>query len=227
MSTLFLSRARLRRDAPVAALAALLVPKDADARTAAAHHLVWALFSDDPARTRDFLWREDRPGELMTLSSRPPSDPHNLFELAFKPFDPVLAAGDRLGFKLRANPTIARSPGPGQRGARHDVIMDALSREHRSQRAQARGEVIVAAGRTWLAAQGQRHGFTPDADVAVDGYDQVRLPRAGRAALRFSAVEFEGLLTVEDPPVFLMALAAGFGRAKAFGCGLMLIRRAA
>jgi len=34
------------------------------------------------------------------------------------------------------------------------------------------------------------------------------------------------VLTVEDPPLFLVALAAGFGRARAFGCGLMLIRRA-
>ena len=29
----------------------------------------------------------------------------------------------------------------------------------------------------------------------------------------------------DDPGAFLVALAAGFGRAKAFGCGLMLIRR--
>jgi CRISPR system Cascade subunit CasE len=57
MSELWLSRARLRRDAPVAALARLLVPEAASAFPAAAHHLVWSLFADGPERRRDFLWR--------------------------------------------------------------------------------------------------------------------------------------------------------------------------
>jgi CRISPR system Cascade subunit CasE len=34
------------------------------------------------------------------------------------------------------------------------------------------------------------------------------------------------VLEVVSPDVFLEALARGFGKAKAFGCGLMLIRRA-
>ena len=226
MSALFLGRARLKRNAAAAALAPLLVPLGDDARTSAAHRLVWALFADDPARRRDFLWREKSPGALMTLSSRPPSDPHGLFDLDFKSFAPALAAGDRLGFRLRANPTVSRSAGPGKRGARHDVVMDALHRTSDTSRAEARPEAVVQAGRAWLAAQGTRHGFTPDAGVAVDAYDQLRLPRPGGAALRYSVVDFEGLLTVHDPAAFLPALATGFGRAKAFGCGLMLIRRA-
>lgn len=231
MSELFLGRARLRRDAVAASLAPLLVPQGDDARAAAAHRLVWALFADDPARQRDFLWREDAPGALMTLSSRPPADPHGLFDLDFQPFAPSLAAGDRLGFRLRANPTISRSASSGKRGARHDVVMDALRRKEggrrkEGERREARPEVVIQAGRAWLAAQGARHGFTPDADVAVDGYDQRRLPRPDNARLRYSVVDFEGVLTVDDPQAFLPALAIGFGRAKAFGCGLMLIRRA-
>jgi CRISPR system Cascade subunit CasE len=43
MIELFLSRAQLRRDASVAALAALLVPENAADRAAALHRLVWAL----------------------------------------------------------------------------------------------------------------------------------------------------------------------------------------
>ncbi len=224
MTELFLARARLRRDAAAASLAPLLVPRGDDARASASHRLVWALFADDPERRRDFLWREEAPGAWMTLSSRPPADPHGLFDLDFKSFAPALAAGDRLGFRLRANPTVSRSPGPGKRGVRHDVVMDALFKDEA--RAQARPDAVIDAGRAWLAAQGTRRGFTPDAEVAVDGYDQLRLPRPGKAALRYSVVDFEGVLTVDDPPAFLSALAAGFGRAKAFGCGLMLIRRA-
>lgn len=40
MTTLFLTRARLRRDAPVAALARQLVPSEPGARTLAAHRLI-------------------------------------------------------------------------------------------------------------------------------------------------------------------------------------------
>ncbi|MCA3452312.1 MAG: type I-E CRISPR-associated protein Cas6/Cse3/CasE, partial [Rhodobacter sp.] len=89
-----------------------------------------------------------------------------------------------------------------------------------------RHSTVVTAGRLWLFGQGRRAGFVPDEDVAVDGYDQRRLPREEGAPLRFSSLDFDGRLTVTDPDLFLRHLALGFGRAKAFGCGLMLIRRA-
>ena len=38
-------------------------------------------------------------------------------------------------------------------------------------------------------------------------------------------LEFEGVLTVTSPAEFVAAVLQGFGRAKAFGCGLMLIAR--
>ncbi len=124
--SLFLCRASLRRDAPSGALAELLVPTEGGVRAGAAHRLVWALFADGPERRRDFLWREEGPGRFLALSARPPVDSHGLFRLEWQPFEPVLAPGDRLRFLLRANPVIARSDAPGQRGRRHDVVMDAI-----------------------------------------------------------------------------------------------------
>ena len=41
-----------------------------------------------------------------------------------------------------------------------------------------------------------------------------------------SNLDFEGQLEVTDPVVFLEKVKAGFGPQKAFGCGLMLLRRA-
>ena len=225
MSALFLGRATLRRDAPAVALAGLLVPEGSEARTAAAHRLVWALFADGPDRQRDFLWREERPGMFMTLSSRPPVDPHGLFDLVYQDFSPALAPGDRLRFSLRANAIIARSAGNGKPSRRGDVVMDALHALPRTERGAARQETVLTAGRAWLAAQGVRHGFTPDASVLVDGYDTRRLLREGGAPLRFSSLDLDGGLTVDDPVLFMSQVSKGFGRAKAFGCGLMLIRR--
>ncbi|WP_243641924.1 type I-E CRISPR-associated protein Cas6/Cse3/CasE [Rhodovulum steppense] len=44
---------------------------------------------------------------------------------------------------------------------------------------------------------------------------------------QFGILDLEGRIEVTDPEALLARLARGFGRAKAFGCGLMLIRRAA
>ena len=176
MTELFLSRARLRRDTgAVAALARLLVPEGAGPRVAATHRLVWALFADTPDRQRDFLWREEAPGQFMILSARPPAA-LDLFEVDSKPFAPCLAAGDRLGFALRANAVIARAEAPGRRGKRHDVVMDALRHVPEGQRAAARLGVVVDTGRGWLARQGAVHGFTPGDGVGVDGYEQSKSP---------------------------------------------------
>ncbi|MBL7000104.1 MAG: type I-E CRISPR-associated protein Cas6/Cse3/CasE [Gammaproteobacteria bacterium] len=41
----------------------------------------------------------------------------------------------------------------------------------------------------------------------------------------FSAVDFTGVLTVTDVDLFKVALFNGIGRSKAFGCGMLLIRR--
>jgi len=225
MSELWLSRAALRRDASVAALARLLVP-DAAARPAATHHLVWSLFADGPERRRDFLWREEAPGRFMTLSRRPPVNIEGLFDLDSQPFAPVLAPGDRLGFTLRANPVVARAAVPGQRGKRHDVVMDVLKSVAPGQRAEVRPDAVLTAGRAWLARQGAAHGFQPEGEVAVDGYDRVVIPRETGASVTFGVLDISGVLTVEDPARFLAAQEAGFGHARAFGCGLMLIRRA-
>lgn len=226
--TLYLCRARLRRDADVAALAPLLLPADAPARIVAAHRLVWSLFADGPDRRRDFLWREEKPGHFLALSLRPPADPHGLFEVEFKPFEPALVPGDRLGFTLRANPVIARPVVRGERGKRHDVVMDALYRDASgSERAMARPDAILRAGAAWLARQGAAQGFTPEDGVGVDGYETVRIARErGEKPIRFGMLDLTGLLTVREPDRFLAALAQGFGRSRAFGCGLMLIRRA-
>jgi CRISPR system Cascade subunit CasE len=237
MTGLHLSRLALRRDAAVAALAPLLLPDDADARVGGAHHLLWTLFADGPDRRRDFLWRDDAgPGGrgrvFHVLSRRPPVDRLGLFDLDISEFAPALAPGDRLQFRLRANATVAVATDERPaRGRRVDVVAHALARLTPEERRASRHDVMQAAGRDWLAAQGRRAGFVPAGGgdqpaVAVDGADWRVLARPGARPATFAVLDFSGIVEVADPPVFLAALAAGFGRAKAFGCGLMLIRRA-
>jgi CRISPR system Cascade subunit CasE len=221
-----LARARLRRDVPAQALARLLVPEQAGAQLGAAHSVVWALFADGPDRRRDFLWRQVRPGEFLILAARPPADPHGLFTLEYKPFAPALHPGQHLGFDLRANPVVGISTGSGQRGKRHDVVMNALSKLRHDERGSARDRATREAGLVWLERRGTSAAFTVDPDqLAIDGYDRVRIAREGDRAIIFSTLSFQGVLTVQDPTQFIAAVLRGFGAAKAFGCGLMLIKR--
>lgn len=223
---LFLTRARLRRDPAIAAIGALLLPEAASPRVGAAHQLVWSLFAGDPAATREFLWREDKAGVFYILSRHAPG-PSPVFVADTKEFAPRLEAGDRLRFSLRANATRSiKAPG-APRGKRADIVMAALKHLPPAERAAARPGLILDAGRTWLAAQGLRHGFELAEGTAlrVEAYHRVRLDRAGAAPIKLNTLDFEGVLRVNSPAAFLAALAQGFGHAKAFGCGLMLIRR--
>jgi len=185
------------------------------------------LFADRPDRRRDFLWREMRPGEFLILAVRPPSDPHELFDLEYKPFAPVLHAGQHLEFDLRANPVVSSATKPGQRGKRHDVVMNALSKLVPAERAAAREKAISEASAAWLARKGETSGFSIDPDrLYIDRYERVRIPHSDARVVIFSALTFQGVLIVDEPARFLASVLGGFGAAKAFGCGLMLIRRA-
>lgn len=42
--------------------------------------------------------------------------------------------------------------------------------------------------------------------------------------MKIGVLDFDGVIDVVDPERFREAIGEGFGRAKAFGCGLMLLR---
>ncbi len=227
----YLSRVSLKRNAAVAALAPLLLGETGRGSIARqpGHHLVWSLFADTPERRRDFLWREMDTGVFLILSTRPPEDRLGLFEIEEpKPFTPVIESGDRLRFSLRANPVIRRRNPSRQRSVKHDVVMDALRLQSKDERATLRRAAMEEQGRAWLERQGARAGFViHSGELSVEGYEQHRITRKGATRpMSFSTLDFEGILTVEDPGPLIPAIARGFGAAKAYGCGLMLIRRA-
>lgn len=234
MSDLYLSRLRLKKDeGTVAAMAPLLLgnTKDPGSVRQAEHHLMWSLFASDPDRDRDFLWRQTDSGVFFLLSRDIPEDRHAIFDVSEpKMFRPGLSAGDRLIFSLRANPVVRRSTkGNGSETKKHDVVMDAIFRIPSGTRALYRYEAVIKQGQAWLRRQGDENGFAFDDDeVKVDHYQQYRIGRKGGRKYRpisFSSVDFEGILTVSNPDAFLKKLVSGFGGGKAFGCGLMLIRR--
>ncbi|TPE64796.1 type I-E CRISPR-associated protein Cas6/Cse3/CasE [Sandaracinobacter neustonicus] len=216
------------------------------------HRLIWSLFADRPAR--DHLWRAEGRGRFLILSATPPAaDGAGLFDPPdVRAFTPDLRAGDRLSFLLRANATQTRKTGAtradGKPKTRHiDVVMDRLYPltrerdllpEQPSERAALRMALAQEAAQAWLAGQGARHGFRLDTRDGPDGpvpdahvADYSVTPVPGHVGKRegqpqFGVMELSGHLLVEDADALLKRILQGFGRAKSFGCGLMLIRRA-
>ena len=225
--TLYLSRLSLDRHAPTAALAQLLDPDDANRAADAHHRLIWTVFSDTADRERDFLWRAEGGGRFLTLSNRPPVTNDLFTPPEIKSFEPDLRRGDRLQFTLRANATRDRARGQteGSKGNRRvDVVMDLLHDVPKGQRADHRDAKSVEAAQGWLSRQAETKGFQL-INLNVEGYTTLDLARRSRQA-RLGILDLSGLIEITEPAAFLPALAAGFGRAKAWGCGLMLIRRA-
>ncbi len=71
-----------------------------------------------------------------------------------------------------------------------------------------------------------KHGFRVVADtLRVDAYRQHRLPRKGSKPIQFSTVDISGVLEVLDGALAAEALLNGIGRARGFGCGLLLVRK--
>lgn len=222
---MYLSRPTLSRAPQVAALNALLDPDDNGRKADAQHRLIWSAFAGDPDAKRDFLWREDGQGVFLVQSVRPP-EPSPFFEPPdVREHAPHLREGDRLSFLLRANPTRDLR-GPERR--RVDVVMHLLHDVPKEQRNAKRMDIATQAAMEWMVGQGMRAGFVPDR-VAVQDYRAVTLPgyKGRRKGVpRFGILDLTGEITVRDPDTFLRKLGQGFGRAKGFGCGLMLIRRA-
>ena len=222
--SLWFSQLELARSSSVQALAGVLLPEDGGQRRAAHHNLMWSVFSDGPDRDRDFLWREEGEGRFLTLSSRPPQK-SDLFGLSrSQEFAPNLSVGDRLAFKLRANATRTKRD-----GKRVDVVMDALFGLPKEDRAARRMELATQEGKAWLARQGGQAGFNVINALAED-YRTETLPRhrgPKKDQPQFGILDLSGVIEITNPAAFLAQLPVGFGRAKAFGCGMMLVKRAA
>lgn len=186
------------------------------------HQTLWKLFPESPQR--DFLYRSiEQPGlpGFYLVSQREPQCADGLWAVQSKPYRPRLQPGQRLAFSLLANPVITRRDAQTGRAARHDVLMDAKKQQPELHIA----ELQQAVGEQWLGKRAEQHGFALQ-QTRVAGYRQHRLNGRGKRAIRYSTLEFEGLLEVLDPERLLHTLGQGIGPAKGFGCGLLLVRPA-
>jgi CRISPR system Cascade subunit CasE len=206
----------------------------------AEHQMLWQLFDDDK---RQYLFRREHGTEqpyanigqndalpVYYLVSKHPPIACDGLQLLSKPYQPQLAVGTTLGFSLRANPIVAKKVQGKKNSLHHDVMMDAKLQAKQQQLDGPQSvEYIANAGKQWLLGRADKLGFTMNTgELDCDGYMQHRFyKKKGKSdkPIRISTLDYNGLLTVTDPEKFKQTLFEGIGRAKAFGCGLMMIRR--
>lgn len=226
------------------------------------HQLVWKLFNlppHQPDQRTPFLFRAEITDGLphfYVLSKALPKDASGKWRIEPREYRPALAIGDRLAFKLRANPVVERAGGAVLNGegkplvrpsgahagenklkvTRHDIVMDAKQRmgwkDIAPERRPSLAQVAYEAGSLWLHAREDRLGCRFDSEcLRVEGHTthciKGRRDERGRCrGITLSTMDFEGFLTITDADSFAQALLTGIGPAKGFGCGLMMVRRA-
>ena len=175
------------------------------------HQLIWDAFpnGDRP------LFREIDQLQFLVVSDTPPNPDRRGWRIDTKKYTPRVKEGMRLEFSLRANATVCRD------GKRHDIVKDV-----RIQKLKQGNEYLPSAldtaneiGPQWLARQGEQKGFALIHSV-VTGMRQHKT----KNKIKFTTLDFNGVLSVTDPQEFVTTLYTGIGRAKAFGAGLLLVK---
>jgi len=193
----------------------------------AAHQYIWRIFQENPDAKRDFIFRfNSHRSEFIIVSERRPIE-NPLFNLVTKDYKPKLHSGENLGFILTANPVVSKKINDRKNSSRHDVWMDAKKKAKKEKlKPQEIRKLCEERTKSWLISRAERAGFSLTREnVIVDGYIQHRFFKSNNSKnVRFSSVNFEGILTVTDVERFTQTLFKGIGPAKAFGCGLLLIR---
>jgi CRISPR system Cascade subunit CasE len=185
------------------------------------HQAVWDIFSGDPNKKRDFLYRIENIGRfplIYAVSCRKPID-SAIWNFETKEYNPQIPHGTHLGFVLRVNPIITREK------KRHDVVMDYKRRLKDRSEAVENREVVQEAGRKWLESKGEKNGFKIE-QVKADGYLQHKfVKKISQDVIQYSTLDFTGIIAVINEGLFKNLLFHGIGAEKGFGCGLMLVRK--
>ncbi len=136
---------------------------------------------------------------------QPASDlPLEMENPAVKPMEVGFHAGQVLAFRLRANPTVKKDRPDEKQGRRVGLVREADQLAWLQRKIEAAGGRLISANASY------------DARLQGTLYRQQDKHR-----LEFAAVQFDGVLEVQDPARLLAAYESGIGSAKGFGFGLL------
>lgn len=176
------------------------------------HQMIWDLLPKDATAKRDFMYRRTDEGDIpfyYLLSEREPEVQVDYLNCSSCWYEPKLQMGDRLAFSLRVNAVKTPQRPKGVKQKRIGLLgADELH--------------------GWLLAQGNKGGFQLQSETLVVENTQVHqvIKPDDPNHRTFTSVDLRGRLQVTDAEVFTReVLFKGLGRSKAFGCGLLLVKR--
>ena len=204
-------------------LSRIEIPWDVARNSYNLHRQIWRLFpgeeresrSNDAEARQGFLFRveDQRTGQsarLLVQSRRVPAPNAGLVVVGSREFNPMPQAGQRLAFMLTANPVKTISD------AQREAKPDKQSEKCRVPLIKEEDQRLWLARKLAGAAIVEANSILPHAPLYF---------RKGNRGGKLVTTTFEGVLRVSDPASLAALLENGIGPAKAFGCGLLLVRR--
>ncbi|WP_202906163.1 type I-E CRISPR-associated protein Cas6/Cse3/CasE [Ectothiorhodospira magna] len=179
------------------------------------HRNLWALFPDQPDASRPFLFRLERQVRggaevLMQSSLEPVASGGCSTVIATRPFQPQVAEGQPLRFRLVANPV--------------KTIQDESGRMNGKGRIKSCRVPLIDEQQQSLWLQKKLDGVASLQETMVMSRKVLHFRKGGKAG-KIVQTTFEGVLRVESPERFWNLQSHGIGPAKAFGCGLLTLAR--
>ena len=190
------------------------------------HQELWKFFSGDPNAKRNFLFYKEK-NIYYVVSKQPPVASDDLKILwsidGPKEYKPSLEKRQKLFFKLRFNPIVTKDK------KRIDVVtykkMQLNYRTLPQSEKPSLNDLTTEACVEWLNKRMEHHGFSFNhSEVTVHSYQRKRAWKK-QHSITYYSVDIEGILTVVDIDKFKNMLFNGIGKERAFGCGLMLIKK--
>lgn len=187
------------------------------------HQLVADLFGDRD--DRGYLYRvvsrAPREANVLVLSrAEPTPGPERAWGrtsgLESRAYDPELEAGQHLDYEIRINATRVVTQDDGSK-PRFDVWDVVFEEEPDTERTPH--DVYHEYLKRKL------DGIAQLLDCRVVERGMTKVARADRRSIPFVATNLIGSLRVTEPKRLLEEMARGFGRSKAFGCGLLCLSR--
>lgn len=175
------------------------------------HRKLWQLFVLPPGSDRPFQFRVEQvlgntARVLMQSSVEPLQEGDGIRVLRQKEFSPAFVSGQRLRFRLKANPikTIrderGRTNGKGEiKSCRVPLVKEEEQIE-------------------WLSRK--LGGAATLREVVIHHRENIYFRKGGRPG-KVVSVTFEGELCIDDSHAFSSLFSSGIGPAKGLGCGML------
>lgn len=179
------------------------------------------------------LWRLDHDGLRYTLYLVSPIEPDltHIAEqagwvsqiwnsISYDGFLDRIMTGQEWGFRLQANPVKRQSTPPGTRGKALPHVTPKQQVAWLTDRVDKLGFAIKESNE---ALGGLLVDVTHREDLRFNRKDPNR--GGSNAQITLRKAQFDGVLEVTDAALLKRTLVDGIGRGKAYGCGLMTLRR--